>query len=98
VPIVDGGRLYAPIGDARVSAVDVRDIAAVAALALTQPGHAGRTYTITGPAAITHGDIARAVGEASGAMSCSGSPPRDVLRFARDYADAFRGSASPKTQ
>jgi uncharacterized protein YbjT (DUF2867 family) len=42
------GRFIAPIGDAHVSAVDVRDIAAVAAVALTEPGHAGKTYTITG--------------------------------------------------
>ena len=41
------GRLYAPIGDAKVSAVDVRDIAAVAAVALTEPGHEGATYTLT---------------------------------------------------
>jgi uncharacterized protein YbjT (DUF2867 family) len=37
------GRFFAPIGDARVSAVDVRDIAAVAAAALTEPGHQGRS-------------------------------------------------------
>ena len=33
----------APVGDARVSAVDVRDIAAVAAPALTESGHVGAT-------------------------------------------------------
>jgi uncharacterized protein YbjT (DUF2867 family) len=38
-PISAEGRLYAPIGDARVSAVDVRDIAAVAAITLTETGH-----------------------------------------------------------
>jgi uncharacterized protein YbjT (DUF2867 family) len=43
------GILYAPMGDARVSLVDVRDIAAVAARVLLEPGHAGRTYVITGP-------------------------------------------------
>ena len=40
--IANDGRFVAPIGDARVSAVDVRDIAAVAAVALTEPGHEGR--------------------------------------------------------
>lgn len=59
-------RFYAPIGEARVSAVDVRDIAAVAASALAEPGHAGQTYTITGPAAITHSEIAEAIGSAVG--------------------------------
>lgn len=62
--IREQGRFFAPIGDARVSAVDVRDIAAVAATALTEPGHAGATYTITGPAAVTHAEIADAIGTA----------------------------------
>ena len=48
----------APIGSARVSAVDVRDIADVAVAALTEPGHEGRTYTLTGPEALTHKDMA----------------------------------------
>jgi uncharacterized protein YbjT (DUF2867 family) len=52
--IAKEGRFVAPIGDARVSAVDVRDIAAVAAVALTERGHEGKTYTIMGPAAVTH--------------------------------------------
>jgi nucleoside-diphosphate-sugar epimerase len=60
------GQFVAPIGDARVSAVDVRDIAAVAAAALTGSAHEGKTYTITGPAAITHVDMAAAIGHAVG--------------------------------
>lgn len=65
-PISAQGRLYAPIGDARVSAVDVRDIAAVAATTLTEAGHQGATYTLTGPAAITHAQIAAALTAALG--------------------------------
>ena len=64
--IREQGLLPAPIGDARVSAIDVRDIAAVAATALTEPGHAGATYTLTGPAAVTHAEIADAIGAAAG--------------------------------
>ena len=52
--IARSGQFYAPIGKAAVSVVDVRDIAAVAAAALTEAGHAGQTYTLTGPAALTH--------------------------------------------
>ena len=48
--IANTGKFFAPIGNARVSAVDVRDIAAVAAVALTEQDHIGKTYTITGPA------------------------------------------------
>lgn len=48
--IVKEGKFFAPIGGAHVSAVDVRDIALVAAAALTEDGHSGKIYTITGPA------------------------------------------------
>jgi hypothetical protein len=41
-------------------ALDVRDIAAVAVEALTARGHEGQTYTITGPAAVTHAEMAAA--------------------------------------
>ena len=50
--------LTAPAGDMRFSTVDVRDIAAVAAQALTGSGHEGERYTITGPVALSHQEIA----------------------------------------
>ena len=56
--IASKGMFFAAIGDARVSLVDTRDIAAVAAAALTQDGHEGKTYNITGPEALTHHEIA----------------------------------------
>lgn len=65
-PIREQGQVFAPIGDARISAVDVRDIAAVAAAVLTEPGHDGATYTITGPEAVTHEQIAAELGAAAG--------------------------------
>jgi uncharacterized protein YbjT (DUF2867 family) len=83
------GRFFAPIGDARVSAVDVRDIAAVAALALTEPGHAGRTYTITGPAAITHAEIAAALTAALGREVTFVDAPAEV------FAEQLRGVLPP---
>ena len=98
----------APIGDARVSAVDVRDIAAVAVEALTGGDHDGRTYTITGPEAITHAEMAAAVGDAIGrpvsfidvpaqafaaALSVSGVPQWQVDGLIEDYAPYSRGEA-----
>ena len=41
-----------------VAWVDARDIADSAATALTQPGHAGKTYMLTGPEALTCEEIA----------------------------------------
>jgi uncharacterized protein YbjT (DUF2867 family) len=52
------GALYASAGEARVSVIDVRDIAAVAARVLTEPGHDGKAYDLTGPAALTHAEMA----------------------------------------
>ena len=50
--------LHAPAGVMKFSAVDVRDIAAVAAHVLTEPGHEWQRYTITGPEALSHAEIA----------------------------------------
>ena len=55
---VHDGQFFAPIGDAKISMVDIRDIAAVAATALTTNGHENKIYNLTGPAAITHPQIA----------------------------------------
>ncbi len=41
-----------------MSVVDVRDIASIAAKALTGSGHEGKNYEITGPEAVTHADMA----------------------------------------
>jgi uncharacterized protein YbjT (DUF2867 family) len=56
--IKDKGHFFASIGDARVSAVDVRDIAAVAAICLTQAGHENKIYNLTGPEALSHHEMA----------------------------------------
>ena len=43
--------------------IDVRDIGEVAARILTEEGHEGKTYTTTGPAAISFHDIAEMLSE-----------------------------------
>ena len=102
------GRFYAPIGDATISAIDVRDIADVAAVTLTEAGHEGATYTLTGPASITHAQIAAALTAALGrdvtfvdvppqafADSLRGIlPPWQVEGLLEDYAHYRRGEAA----
>ena len=102
------GRFYAPIGDATISAIDVRDIADVAAVTLTEAGHEGATYTLTGPASITHTQIAAALTAALGrdvtfidvppeafAGSLRGIlPPWQVEGLLEDYAHYRRGEAA----
>jgi uncharacterized protein YbjT (DUF2867 family) len=50
--------LYAPAGEARMPWVDTRDIAAVAGTVLTTKGHENLVYEITGPEALSYGQIA----------------------------------------
>jgi len=47
-----------PSGSVGMHRVDVRDIAEAAAIALTQPGHSGKTYSVVGPRAWTGTEIA----------------------------------------
>src|SRR5829696_7796534 len=60
------GAIFQPVGDARASFIDARDIAAVAARALTEDGHEGQTYTLTGPEALSYHDVAAKLSEAAG--------------------------------
>ncbi len=64
--IASEGKFYSPTGAGLMGFVDVRDIAAVAALALTQPGHQGKTYTLTGPVAFNHAQVAEKISAAIG--------------------------------
>jgi uncharacterized protein YbjT (DUF2867 family) len=107
-PAIAHGALPAPIGDAAVSVVDARDIAAVAVAALTEDGHVGKTYTVTGPAAVSHAEIATALGSAIGRrvhfesiapkefitmVTGAGMPHWQAEGLAEDYAHYDRGEA-----
>ena len=52
------GALYSSAADGKVSTIDARDIGAAAARVLTEPGHEGKAYELTGPAAIGYAEIA----------------------------------------
>ncbi|GAB3212435.1 Uncharacterized conserved protein YbjT, contains NAD(P)-binding and DUF2867 domains [Marinactinospora thermotolerans DSM 45154] len=102
------GWFAAPIGDAAVSVIDTRDIAETAAVVLTTSGHTGRTYTLTGPRAVTHGQIAQALSTATGreitfqevpdeqfAAALTGlMPPWQLDGLVEDYAHYARGEAA----
>ena len=49
---------YGSEGEGRISQIDLRDIAATAVRVLTQDGHLGQTYTLTGPEALTNSEVA----------------------------------------
>lgn len=64
--MVKQGTIYQPAGDAKAAPVDIRDIAAVAVKTLTEAGHEGKAYDITGPEQLSYHDIARILSEVSG--------------------------------
>lgn len=53
-------------GDGRVSFVDVRDVAAVAAEVLSHDRHYGHAYTLTGSDVLSFGDVARTLSAVTG--------------------------------
>ena len=59
------GELALPVGDVPEPFVDAEDIADVAVAALTEDGHAGRTYELTGPRAITFDEAVRTIAAAA---------------------------------
>jgi uncharacterized protein YbjT (DUF2867 family) len=70
-----------PYPEAGRSLIHERDIADVAVLALTEDGHVGRAYPLTGPAVLTQADQARVLGEVAG-------KPARVEELSREEARA----------
>lgn len=78
------GVVRAPYGASACPLIHEADIAAVAAHALSQDGHAGQRYVLTGAESVTQVEQAAAIGRAIG---------RDI-RFAELTADEWRASVS----
>jgi uncharacterized protein YbjT (DUF2867 family) len=83
------GEVALPAGDVPEPFVDVDDIAEVAVTVLTEDGHVGRTYELTGPRALTFAEAVAIIAEATG---------RD-LRFVRippeDFAAGLAAAEVP---
>jgi uncharacterized protein YbjT (DUF2867 family) len=68
-----------PVGDARTSFIDTRDIAAVAATLLTDDAWNNRAFNLTGPESLDHAQVAGAISAASGkAVSFQEVVPADL--------------------
>lgn len=76
------GVFYLAMGDAKISFVDVRDVARVAAKALTSTGHAGKTYELNGPEALNYTAVAEKISKASGQKVSFVNIPVDAQRKA----------------
>jgi uncharacterized protein YbjT (DUF2867 family) len=60
------GVLVASMQAGKIAMVDARDVAAVAVAALTSDDHVGKTYTITGPEALSFQEVAQKLAAATG--------------------------------
>jgi uncharacterized protein YbjT (DUF2867 family) len=65
-PTIARGVLIGAMREVPCNYIDVRDIADVAAETLLRPGLAGTTYTLTGPRAFSHPELASLLGELTG--------------------------------
>lgn len=103
------GKFYGSLGNAAVSAVDIRDIAGVAAKVLTENGHENKIYNITGKESITHFQMAEIFsrvlntevtyvdlnsGQMQGALTVAGFPEWQIGGLIEDYEHYARGEAA----
>lgn len=110
LPMLRRGEIALPAADAKISYVDAEDIAAVAVAALCEPAHAGRAYTLTGPEALDHHEVAARLAEATGAamrytpqgepatrelLAQAGMPPARVERLIGFYRLVRAGWCAP---
>jgi uncharacterized protein YbjT (DUF2867 family) len=73
---------FAPVADARISAVDVRDLADVAVAALTTAKHDNKTYSLTGPDALTFAEMAQQLSSVLGRTISFVDVPPESMRAA----------------
>lgn len=73
---------FAAAGDARISAVNIRDLVDVAIAALTTPQHDNKIYSLTGPDALTFADMARQLSMAVGRTITFVDVPSESMRTA----------------
>lgn len=64
--IVEQGKILLPAGTAKVSFIDARDIAAVAAKLLLSDDKNNEAFDLTGPQSIDHAEVAQALSAATG--------------------------------
>jgi uncharacterized protein YbjT (DUF2867 family) len=74
--------VYLPLGEGKASWVDARDVGEVAATILTEDGHQGKTYVLTGPEALGVAEALAMLSEALGHTYTYVDVPEDAARKA----------------
>jgi uncharacterized protein YbjT (DUF2867 family) len=101
--IVGKGALYLPMAEVTLAPVDIEDIAKVAVALLRSDGHEGKSYAMTGPAALRMADIAghisRAIGKPVRYVAITPEERRETLLAAGMppyFADALYEQATER--
>lgn len=107
--IVQAGMVATATGSGPVAFVDAEDIAAVAAIALTESRHEGQLYSLTGPEALTFAQATAVIAEAAGRpiayqalseaqfagmLAGAGVPPQAIAIMVRDQLAISRDEAA----
>ncbi|GAB3821968.1 NAD(P)H-binding protein [Kribbella italica] len=86
---VEAGRLALPLGAVGEPFVDIEDVADVAAVLLTEDGHAGRIYDVSGPESLTFAEAVEVIGR--------WTKPIEYVELTPDqYADELRAEGYPE--
>src|SRR5271170_4393858 len=107
------GKVFSPTGEGKVAPISPKDIASVLAVALTSPGHEGKTYTLTGPELLSAREqvdiLSKAIGRpiacvdipasaAAERMGRSGYPPFIVEGLTGMWEGIQKGNAAVQTK
>ena len=85
--LVLGGEVALPAGDVREPFIDADDIADVAVAALTEPGHAGQLYELTGPRLLTFSEAIGEIAQATGRKIAYAPIPQEAFASALTEQD-----------
>ena len=78
-PIRERGEIFVPAGRSRTAFIDARDVGQVAATILSQPGHIGKKYTLSGEQSLTYREVATILTDVLGRP----------IRYARPTEDQY---------
>ena len=90
IDMIHAGHITLPAGDMLEPFVDVDDISEVATVALSEPGHTGEVYEVTGPRLMTFFDIAEELSQVTGRQITYTPIPHDA------FVAGMKESGAPK--
>jgi uncharacterized protein YbjT (DUF2867 family) len=88
-PIRERGEIFVPAGRSRTAFIDARDVGHAGAVTLSEPGHLGKAYTLSGEHSLTYRHVAGILSEVLG------RPIRYDRPSERDYLAALVAAGAP---